>query len=73
MLIFNDLLLSYFPKHLQENYKDFILNHYLRKEIIANQLANLVVNRAGMTFVSRFTDEFSSPLSDILKSMVGCI
>ncbi len=65
---FNDLLIAYFPKHLQENYKDFILNHYLRKEIIANQLANLVVNRAGMTFVSRFTDEFSSPLSDILKA-----
>lgn len=65
---FNDLLISYFPKYLQENYKDFILNHYLRKEIIANQLANLVVNRAGMTFVSRFTDEFSSPLSDILKA-----
>ncbi len=65
---FNGLLMSYFPKYLQENYKDFILNHYLRKEIIANQLANLVVNRAGITFISRFTDEFSSPLEDIIKA-----
>lgn len=65
---FNGLLLSYFPNTLQENYKDFILNHYLRKEIIANQLANLVVNRAGITFISRFSDEFSSPLEEIIKA-----
>ena len=65
---FNELLINYFPQHLQENYKDFILNHYLRKEIIANQLANLIVNRAGMTFMSRFTDEFSSSLETIVKS-----
>mgnify|MGYP000013346699 FL=1 len=65
---FNDLLISYFPTHLQENYKEYILTHYLRKEIIANQLANLVVNRAGMTFISRFSDEFSAPLPEIIKS-----
>lgn len=65
---FNELLINYFPHQLQNSYKDFILTHYLRKEIIANQLANLVVNRAGMTFISRFTDEFSSPLPEIIKA-----
>ena len=40
----------------------------MRKEIIANQLANLVVNRAGITFVSRFSDEFNLPLGEILKA-----
>lgn len=65
---FNDLLVSYFPQYLQQHYADDILNHYLRKEIIANQLANLVVNRAGITFISRFTDEFNSPMTDIIKA-----
>lgn len=65
---FNGLLLSYFPRHLQENYKEFILNHYLRKEIIATMLSNLIVNRAGMTFMSRFTDEFSASITEIVKS-----
>lgn len=65
---FDDLLIAYFPEHLQKNYREYILNHYLRKEIIANQLANLVVNRAGMTFISRFTDEFNMSKESILKA-----
>ncbi len=65
---FDGLLLSYFPQYLQEHYADYITSHYLRKEIIANQLANLVVNRAGMTFISRFSDEFSMPLEQIVRA-----
>lgn len=65
---FDNLLLAYFPDHLQANYRDYILNHYLRKEIISNQLANLVVNRAGMTFMSRFTDEFNVSKESIIKA-----
>lgn len=65
---FNELLISYFPDYLQSHYREYILNHYLRKEIIANQLANLIVNRAGITFVSRFTDEFNASLENIIKA-----
>lgn len=65
---FDGLLASYFPRYLQEHYPQYIVNHYLRKEIIANQLANLVVNRAGMTFMSRFSDEFSMPLEQIVRA-----
>lgn len=65
---FNDLLINYFPKHLQENYRDYVLNHYLRREIISNQLANLIVNRAGITFISRFTDEFNTSKENIIKA-----
>lgn len=65
---FDNLLLAYFPDHLQANYRDYILNHYLRKEIIANQLANLIVNRAGMTFMSRFSDEFNVSKESIIKA-----
>jgi glutamate dehydrogenase len=58
---FEELLVNYFPRTLQEEYTDYIHNHYLRKEIIASQLANLIVNRMGVTFISRFEDEFRIP------------
>lgn len=64
--IFNELLLNYFPKELQNKYDKFILSHYLKKEIIANQLANLIVNKMGITFITRFEDEFRLNLSTII-------
>ncbi len=64
---FDNLLVGYFPHYLQENYKKHILQHYLRKEIIATQLANLVVNREGIPFISRIQDEFDVGVSQIVK------
>lgn len=65
---FDELLLSYFPKLLQEKYPEYIKSHYLRKEIIATMLSNLIVNRAGITFISRFKDEFNSELELIIQA-----
>ncbi len=64
---FDNLLLEYFPPYLQENYRKHILQHYLKKEIIATQLANLVVNREGIPFISRIQDEFNVEISHIVK------
>ncbi len=64
---FDNLLLEYFPTYLQENYRKHILQHYLKKEIIATQLANLVVNREGIPFISRIQDEFNVEISQIVK------
>ncbi|MCC2625187.1 MAG: gdhA [Burkholderiales bacterium] len=66
--MFNGLLLGYFPKLLQEKYPKYITDHYLRKEIIANQLANLIVNRIGITFVLRFQDEFRTTVCHIARA-----
>ncbi|MBY0379909.1 MAG: NAD-glutamate dehydrogenase, partial [Burkholderiales bacterium] len=65
---FNELLTNYFPMYLQEHYQEFIGKHYLRKEIIANQLANLVINRMGITFVSRFEDELRIGIPQIIRA-----
>ncbi|MDQ5921955.1 MAG: glutamate dehydrogenase [Pseudomonadota bacterium] len=65
---FDSLLVSYFPKFLQDNYSEYIYKHYLRKEIIANQIANLIVNQMGITFVSRFEDEFRCDISVIVRA-----
>ena len=65
---FDELLIEYFPHRLQHDYVSFIKKHYLKKEIIANQLANLIVNRMGITFVSRFEDELRVSISQIVRA-----
>jgi glutamate dehydrogenase len=45
-------LVDYFPDTLQEKFKDDIPNHKLKREIIATQIANMVVNRMGLVFVN---------------------
>jgi glutamate dehydrogenase len=46
-------LLSYFPRALQERFKEEILNHPLRREIIAAQVTNTLVDAIGITFLHR--------------------
>lgn len=43
-------LYRYFPQQLQAQYRDEITHHPLRKEILAAQLTNQVMNRMGATF-----------------------
>lgn len=65
---FDELLINYFPEHIKANFKDAILSHYLRKEIISNQVANLLINRMGITFASRFEDEFRVSAPKIVEA-----
>jgi glutamate dehydrogenase len=50
-------LMRYMPKPLRERYPDAVTGHRLRREIIATQLANAIVNRGGPTVVTRLADE----------------
>jgi glutamate dehydrogenase len=47
----------YFPAALREEFPDAIATHRLRREIIATQLANAIVNRGGPTIVTRLVDQ----------------
>ncbi|MCP8690353.1 NAD-glutamate dehydrogenase [Marinobacterium sedimentorum] len=40
-----------FPRRLQDEFPDALRNHRLRREIVATQIANDLVNRMGITFV----------------------
>ncbi|MGB2247782.1 MAG: NAD-glutamate dehydrogenase, partial [Alcanivorax sediminis] len=61
-------VLSYFPKALVENYREALLSHGLRRELIATVLANAVVNRMGFAFVHRFADEHGLSLHRLVKA-----
>jgi glutamate dehydrogenase len=58
-------LSHYFPEPLRERFSSQIPTHRLRREIIANQIANRVVNRAGTSMVYRLGQETSAPPHEI--------
>ena len=45
-------LVRYFPLELRERFADAIKKHRLRREIIATELANAIINRGGPTLVA---------------------
>ena len=47
----------YFPKPVSERFPDGVTNHRLRREIIATQLANSMINRGGPSLVVRIADQ----------------
>ena len=55
---FASILVTYFPKALQTQFADAMNTHHLKREIISNQLANLVINRMGTTFLFRMKEAF---------------
>jgi glutamate dehydrogenase len=50
-------LARYFPRALTENFPDAVEKHRLRREIIATQLANSMINRGGPTLIVRIADQ----------------
>ena len=67
---YNSLLLGYFPRVLQQRYADEILQHPLRKEIIATLLSNQIANNIGIGFGFRIREETGSTIEDIAKAYV---
>ncbi|KTD20280.1 NAD-glutamate dehydrogenase [Legionella lansingensis] len=63
-----EVLISCFPKPLQERFSEQMQSHPLRREIIATRLSNLVVNEMGFTFVYRLQDETGAPVSAIVRA-----
>lgn len=62
------LLVSYFPKPLQERFSPQMQEHPLKREIIATRLSNIIVNEMGFTFVYRMQEETGAPVSAILRA-----
>ena len=55
----------YFPKAIAEKYPDALEKHRLRREIIATQLANSMINRGGPSLVVRIADQTGAAPADI--------
>ena len=70
--LFQHYLNDYFPTLIQENYADRIKKHQLRREIIATQFTNVVVDLLGITFVHRtIRDTGASPIQVIRAALAA--
>ena len=64
------LLITAFPKPLQDLFSKQMQSHPLKREIIATRLSNMIVNEMGFSFVYRLQDETGAPISAIVRAYV---
>jgi glutamate dehydrogenase len=62
---------SAFPEELHQRFSDPIYAHRLKREIVATQLANEIVNRMGFTFVYRMRESTGATSTEIAKAYVA--
>jgi len=67
---FDKMLFDYFPKPMQTDFAQEITSHPLRRDIIATQIANDIVNCGGLTFVSRLQDKTGCSLEMIIRGYI---
>ena len=61
-------LAAYFPRVLRERFAPGIPGHRLAREIISTVAANETVNRAGITFAFRISDEIGATPEDAVRA-----
>lgn len=59
---------SAFPAIITQKYKKDLYQHQLKREIIATQISNAVVNDMGIAFVPRLNDETGASISAIIRA-----
>ncbi|MCB1507919.1 MAG: NAD-glutamate dehydrogenase, partial [Hyphomicrobiaceae bacterium] len=64
-------LYRYFPKGMHADYGADIEGHRLRREIIATQLSNSIINRGGATLIQRVSDTTGADVDDIARAFAA--
>ena len=64
-------LLRYFPPPIAERFPDALEHHRLRREIIATQLTNSIINRGGATLVVRIADQTGASAAAIAAAFAA--
>jgi glutamate dehydrogenase len=67
---FENELFAYFPKLMQRKFSDEINNHQLRREIIATQITNFIVNRAGPNFITQLCLETGFSKIEVVSNFI---
>ncbi len=61
----------YFPKEMSERYAEALHAHRLRREIIATQLTNSMINRGGATLIVRIADQTGAASASIASAFAA--
>jgi glutamate dehydrogenase len=64
----SEIVHTAFPSLLNKLYSKQVEEHSLRREIIATQLSNQIVNEMGITFVHRIHTETGANVGDIVRA-----
>jgi glutamate dehydrogenase len=64
-------LTRYFPKAILERFPDAPERHRLRREIIATQLANSIINRGGPSFAVQIEDQTGAPVAKMAAAFAA--
>ncbi len=64
-------LAAYFPAELRERFAGDIEQHRLRRDIIATQLSNAMINHGGPAFMTRLGDETGADPAAIAKAFAA--
>jgi glutamate dehydrogenase len=59
-----------FPKKIAEKFPENLAEHQLRHVIVATQIANMIVNEMGSSFIYRLADETGAQLESIVKAYI---
>ncbi len=68
MLVSN--LIAMFPAPMQKKYEAQILDHRLRRELVATDLANRIVNRIGLLHAFELPEEEGVGLADVAAAFI---
>ncbi len=60
----------YFPQQARERFADQMARHRLRRELVATGVANDLINRMGITYVSRTAHELGTMAADVALAYV---
>ncbi len=61
-------LIRYFPEPLQKPYAGLMTEHRLKREIIATQVTNSVINRMGASFTLRMQEDTGATPASVAKA-----
>jgi hypothetical protein len=65
---FTRAMRGYFPRAIGARYEDRLQDHPLRREIVTTRVVNDLVNRGGITFVFRATEESGATAAEITRA-----
>jgi glutamate dehydrogenase len=64
--LFQSYLFSYFPDVAALRFKEQVVKHHLRREIIATVVTNAIINQAGCTLLVQLMKETSAPIDELV-------
>ena len=62
---------AYFPEAIRQRFPDAVGDHRLRREIVATQLSNQMINRGGPALVTRMRDQTGATPADVAAAFVA--